>query len=117
MSADPGALAAMLPATMLTASGLNDSIRLRLDAGAARQGRPRSEPTVDWDGLPEALQLTLASAAMRHAAIAIAGQAETLAREMEVGALPDFDGPEALRLLATIVRISGEPGPGAGAAD
>lgn len=60
----------------------------------------------DWDGLPEAVQLLLAREAMQRAAETIAGQAETLAGEMEEGTLADRGGPEALRLLAAVVRLS-----------
>lgn len=42
--------------------------------------------------------------AQRRAAEAIALQAEVLADEIEVGALADFGGPEALRLFAALVR-------------
>ena len=59
-----------------------------------------------WDGLPEELQLRLAREALRRAASTIAGQAETLAGEIEAGALTDRGGPEALRLLAAVVRLS-----------
>ena len=60
----------------------------------------------DWDGLPDDLQLVLAREAMRRAAETIAGQAEALAGEIEVGGLADRGGPEALRLLAAVVRLS-----------
>ena len=60
----------------------------------------------DWDALPAALQLTLAQEAMHRAARQIAGQAETLAGEMEGGMLADRGGPEALRLLAAVVRLA-----------
>jgi hypothetical protein len=60
----------------------------------------------DWDRLPDALQLRLADAAMRRAAYSIAGQAESLAGEIEDGALPDRGGAEALRLLAAVVRLA-----------
>ncbi len=59
-----------------------------------------------WDALPEALQLHLAQEAMRRAAHSIAGQAESLAGEMECGTLVDRGGPEALRLLAAVLRLS-----------
>jgi hypothetical protein len=59
-----------------------------------------------WDGLPEELQLRLATEAMRRAAETIAGQAEALAGEIEEGTLADRGGPEALRLLAAVVRLS-----------
>ncbi len=60
----------------------------------------------DWDGLPDDLQLVLAREAMRRAAETIAGQAEALAGEIEIGGLADRGGPEALRLLAAVVRLS-----------
>ncbi|MGH7087114.1 MAG: hypothetical protein ACREFN_19255 [Acetobacteraceae bacterium] len=45
---------------------------------------------------------------MRRASDAIAGQAELLAGEIEDGALSDRGGPNALRLLAALVRLGGE---------
>ena len=68
--------------------------------------------SADWEDLPEALQLMVAGAALRRAATAIARQAELLAREMEAGALEDHGGPDALRLLAAIVRTTGDTGGG-----
>jgi hypothetical protein len=65
----------------------------------------------DWDKLAEPTQLALAAAAMRRAASVIAGQAETLACEIEAGGLQDRGGPEALRLLAALVRITTEGDP------
>ena len=64
----------------------------------------------DWDRLPEDLQLTLAREAMQRAVETIAGQAEALAGEMEIGGLADRGGPEALRLLAAVVRLSARDG-------
>ena len=60
----------------------------------------------DWNSLPEDLQLVLASEAMRRAVETIAGQAEALAGEIEAGGIADRGGPEALRLLAAVVRLS-----------
>jgi hypothetical protein len=65
----------------------------------------------DWNSLSEPLQLMLADAAMRRAAAIIACQSETLACEMEAGCLEDRGGPEALRLLATLVRVTAEGDP------
>jgi hypothetical protein len=65
----------------------------------------------DWDCLAEPVQLALAAAAMRRAASVIACQAETLASEMETGGLQDRGGPEALRLLAVLVRVTTEGDP------
>ena len=58
----------------------------------------------DWDCLSDESQLALSSAAMLRAADAVAGQAELLADEMEAGVLADRGGPDALRLLAAMVR-------------
>jgi hypothetical protein len=62
----------------------------------------------DWSVLSEALQLALSREALRRAAETIAGQAEILAEEMECGTLTDHGGPDALRLLAAVVRVNGE---------
>lgn len=59
-----------------------------------------------WEALPDDLQLTLAREALRRAAETIAGQAEALAGEIEIGGLADRGGAEALRLLAAVVRLS-----------
>lgn len=61
----------------------------------------------DWNVLSDELQLALAREALRRAAEIIAGQAETLAGEMERGGLIDRGGPDALRLLAGVVRATG----------
>ena len=58
----------------------------------------------NWSLLTEGAQLALSRAALAQAADTIAGQAETLAEEMETGSLDDRGGPDALRLLAAIVR-------------
>jgi len=58
----------------------------------------------DWNLLNDGDQLALSQAALAQAADTIAHQAETLAEEMECGALDDRGGPEALRLLAAVVR-------------
>ena len=62
----------------------------------------------DWNLLSDDLQLTLSQAALCRAAETIAGQAEVLAREIEDGSLNDRGGPDALRLLARIVRLTGK---------
>ncbi len=62
----------------------------------------------DWNMLSEDLQLILAREALLHAAETFAGHAETLAREMEAGGLEDRGGPDALRLLAAVVRVTGQ---------
>lgn len=69
----------------------------------------------DWTLLAEPLQLAVAREALVRAAETIAGQAMTLAEEMENGALPDRGGAEALRLFAAVVRVTGrEANPPAG---
>jgi hypothetical protein len=60
----------------------------------------------DWTKLSNELQLTLAREALRRAAQTVAGQAETLAEEMEAGRLADKGGRDALRLLAAVVRAT-----------
>ncbi len=66
----------------------------------------------EWTILPDAVQLHLAHEALRQALETVAGQAETLAGVMEEGELQDRGGPDALRLLAAVVRATG-PGPAA----
>jgi hypothetical protein len=63
----------------------------------------------DWDLLSYDQQLLLSEAALRAAAEVVATQAELLAGEIETGALSDLGGAEALRLLAALVRVSGQP--------
>jgi len=58
----------------------------------------------NWNLLSDELQLALSSAALRQAVHTVAGQAERLAGEMEAGTLADLGGPDALRLLAEVVR-------------
>jgi hypothetical protein len=58
----------------------------------------------DWNALSEDAQLAVSREALRHAAVAIAGQAEQLAAEIEAGHLVDRGGPDALRLFAALVR-------------
>ena len=60
-----------------------------------------------WHLLSDDAQLALSRRALRHAAETIASHAEILAREMEEGGLADRGGPEALRLLAAVVRTTG----------
>jgi len=61
----------------------------------------------DWNTLSDDLQLALSREALRRAAETIAGHAEVLAGEMETGGLSDQGGPDALRLLAAVVRTTG----------
>jgi hypothetical protein len=60
----------------------------------------------DWDALSDAAQLRVAREALLRAADAVAHHAEQLAGEMEAGAISDRGGPEALRLLASMVRLT-----------
>ena len=73
----------------------------------ARTAKATSTMFPDWNALSDELQLALGQEALRRAAEAIAGQAECLAGEIENGALADRGGPDALRLLAAIVRSTG----------
>jgi hypothetical protein len=61
----------------------------------------------DWDCMTEDTQIALSREALCRAAVMIALQAEALAREMECGTLADRGGPDALRLFAAVVRVSG----------
>jgi len=67
---------------------------------------------IDWASLADDLQLELARQALLRAAEIIAGQAECLAREIEDGALADEGGPDALRLLAAVIRATNRLDPG-----
>lgn len=60
----------------------------------------------DWNLMSDDTQLALSHAAMAKASETIARQAEILADEMESGCLADKGGPEALRLLAAVVRVN-----------
>ena len=62
----------------------------------------------DWHRLPEDSQITLAREALLRAAEIIAGHAEILAQEMETGGLEDHGGPDALRLLAAVIRMTSQ---------
>ncbi len=64
----------------------------------------------DWNMLPDHVQIALAQSALRRVAETIADQAETLAEEMENGVLLDRGGPDALRLLAAVIRVNGDDG-------
>ncbi len=66
-----------------------------------------SAPPRDWATLTDMQQLALSRAALHRASETIAGQAEILAGEIESGALDDRGGPDALRLLAALVRLPG----------
>ncbi len=61
----------------------------------------------DWHLLPDDVQLALSQEALTKAADTIARHAELLALEMEEGGIADLGGPDALRLLAAVVRVTG----------
>lgn len=61
----------------------------------------------DWSVLSNDAQLLLAREALVRAGEMIASQAECLASEMEGGTLHDRGGPDALRLLAALIRMQG----------
>jgi Mor family transcriptional regulator len=62
----------------------------------------------EWLRLTESQQTEVARRAMQIAIVTLADQAEVLAREMEEGCLLDRGGPDALRLLSKVMRISGQ---------
>jgi hypothetical protein len=62
----------------------------------------------DWTLLSENVQLMLSRQALQRAAETTADQAELLADEIEGGRLPDCGGPEALRLLAAVMRVTNQ---------
>lgn len=62
----------------------------------------------DWTLLTDNLQLLLSRQALDRANATVADQAEILAGEIENGMLPDCGGPEALRLLAAVIRVAGQ---------
>ena len=64
----------------------------------------------EWSTLSDEAQLALSREALIHAANVVAQQAELLAVEMEHGTLSDRGGPDALRLLAAVVRDNGRSG-------
>lgn len=67
---------------------------------------PASKRRIQWTALSDDLQLALAEQALSRAAETIAGQAESLASEMETGSLTDQGGSDALRLLAAVIRAT-----------
>jgi hypothetical protein len=62
----------------------------------------------DWNLLPDHLQIMLAGEAMCLAVENVIERADVLAEEVEAGALSDHGGPDALRLLATLLRLIGQ---------
>ena len=64
----------------------------------------------DWNLLSEDLQLALAREAIRRASETLAWQAQQLANEIEHGTITDRGGPDALRLLASVVLITNDAG-------
>ena len=61
---------------------------------------------VDWNEVPEDLQIALSREALHRAVSIIVTQAEALAHEIECGGLRDRGGPEALRLFAAVLSVS-----------
>jgi hypothetical protein len=76
--------------------------------GQYRPERPamRADKTNGWSILSDEAQLALSREALQQAADTMVGQAEILAEEMRQGTLADRGGPEALTLLAAIVRAT-----------
>jgi hypothetical protein len=62
----------------------------------------------DWNALSDHLQIMLSREALRRAVDSIVGCADMLAEEIEAGTLADRGGSDALRLLASIVRINSQ---------
>jgi hypothetical protein len=62
-----------------------------------------------WNCLTEDLQLMVSREALLRATETLATQAEALAIEFETGGLNDRGGPEALRLLAALLRSQADP--------
>ncbi|HJS88317.1 MAG TPA: hypothetical protein VJ779_22950 [Acetobacteraceae bacterium] len=65
-----------------------------------------------WDTLSPDLQLSLSREALSQARRLVGAQAAVLAEQMELGALPSLEGPDALRLLAMMLDDAvgcGEP--------
>jgi hypothetical protein len=58
----------------------------------------------EFNKLTHDLELQLATAAMREAALKLASLAEAIAEEMEAAGMPDPNGSAALRLLAAETR-------------
>ena len=75
---------------------------MRLDS----QNRRRTPPAALSHAAP--CDAALADAALRLAVEILATQADFLANEMEAGRLAEHDGPDALRLFATIARRGGD---------
>jgi hypothetical protein len=60
------------------------------------------------------MQLELSRQALYRAADLIAGQADTLAEQIDVGLIADRSGSDALRLLASLLRATDGPQPMSG---
>jgi hypothetical protein len=67
--------------------------------------------TSEWNLLPQTTQVYLSREALRRARHIVAAQAESLAEQIEHGAQPRFDGPDALRLLAMILSTEADTVP------
>jgi hypothetical protein len=65
-----------------------------------------------WNDRSEERDRALSRAALHHAALMVAEQAEILAAEMEAGRLQHRGGADALRLFAAILRVNVDAGGG-----
>jgi len=74
---------------------------------ATLETRGRLTDAKAWYRLPEEYQLELADQSLRRAVLLVAEQAESLALAMEAGDLLDRGGPDALRILGQLMRLTG----------
>lgn len=74
---------------------------------ATPECRNRPNAAKAWYRIPEEYQLELADQSLRRAVTLIAEQAESLALAMEAGDLIDRGGPDALRILGRLMRMTG----------
>jgi hypothetical protein len=65
------------------------------------------EMNSEWATVSSDMQVSLSREALHRARHLISAQAELLAEQMDLGAVPRLDGPDALRLLSII--LSQEP--------
>lgn len=61
---------------------------------------------IDWNHLPDEVQLAMSREALRRAVETLVFHAELLATEISDGSLADRGGPDALRLFPSIVRFT-----------
>ena len=77
-------------------------MRASIAAGNRQDGRI----VITWDSLDERSRLALSRAALDRAIGLVASHADSLARDIESGCIPDQGGVEALRLFASLTRCS-----------